>query len=106
MRLASMNLTAVERSAATRGSSSATSNVMALCSPSCTDALFFDGIACTSGALLLKIFAYLSFKVAAGGRSKPAAGIQRPQQRKSSTMTAPIKQSRGRTHVASATQSS
>ena len=58
------------------------------------------------GFLLASIFAYLSFKVAAGGRSKPAAGMQRPQQRKSSTMTAPIKQSRGRTHVASATQSS
>ena len=57
------------------------------------------------GFLLASIFAYLSFKVAAGVGSKPA-GMQRPQQRKSCTMNAPIKQSSGRTHVASATQSS
>lgn len=57
------------------------------------------------GFLLASIFAYLSFKVAAGVGSKPS-GMQRPQQRKSCTMNAPIKQSSGRTHVASATQSS
>ena len=74
---------------------------------------FFVGAGAGAGAtlaaafvlLLASIFAYLSFKVAAGVGSKPA-GMQGPQQRKSCTMNAPIKQSSGRTHVASATQSS